>query len=204
MPARLSCPECGAVPNVDDDLPPGKKIKCRKCGTVYPVPAGDAEPEGAVSPRRRPAPVAADDYDDDDDRESRRPRRRRRRQESNSGVLIGVLVAVILVGCLAIGAVALWAALKKETSVAEAPPAGQTPPPPPVSGGRGGLPPGIPPGGGQPPGGGGQPPGGNQGGAGPQVNQPAPEIDGEDIDGKKFKLSDYRGKVILLDFWGHW
>jgi hypothetical protein len=182
---------------VDDDLPPGKKIKCRKCGTVYPVPAGDADPEGAVSPRRQPAPVAADDYDDDydDDRESRRPRRRRRRQESNSGVLIGVLVAVILVGCLAIGAVALWAALKKETPVAEAPPAGQTPPPPPVQGGRGGQPPGIPPG---------APPGGGQGGAAPQVGQPAPEIEAEDLDGKKFKLSDYRGKVVLLDFWGHW
>jgi hypothetical protein len=22
--------------------------------------------------------------------------------------------------------------------------------------------------------------------------------------GRKFKLSDYRGKVVLLDFWGHW
>lgn len=30
----------------------------------------------------------------------------------------------------------------------------------------------------------------------------APEIVGEDQDGKKFALSDYRGKVVLLDFWG--
>lgn len=37
-----------------------------------------------------------------------------------------------------------------------------------------------------------------------QVGQRAPEIEGEDIDGKKFKLSDYRGKVVLIDFWGHW
>jgi hypothetical protein len=36
------------------------------------------------------------------------------------------------------------------------------------------------------------------------VGKPAPEIDGEDVDGKKFKLSDYRGKVVLLDFWGNW
>ena len=36
------------------------------------------------------------------------------------------------------------------------------------------------------------------------VGKPVPVIEGEDIDGKKFKLSDYRGKVILLDFWGHW
>jgi hypothetical protein len=32
----------------------------------------------------------------------------------------------------------------------------------------------------------------------------APEIDGEDTDGKAFKLSDYKGKVVLLDFWGNW
>jgi hypothetical protein len=36
------------------------------------------------------------------------------------------------------------------------------------------------------------------------VGKPAPEIEGEDIDGRKVKLSDYRGKVVLLDFWGHW
>ena len=36
------------------------------------------------------------------------------------------------------------------------------------------------------------------------VGKIAPEIEGEDIDGKKFKLSDYRGKVVVLDFWGHW
>ncbi|MBT7257007.1 MAG: redoxin domain-containing protein [Planctomycetaceae bacterium] len=32
----------------------------------------------------------------------------------------------------------------------------------------------------------------------------APEIAAEDIDGVKFKLSDYRGKVVVLDFWGDW
>jgi len=37
-----------------------------------------------------------------------------------------------------------------------------------------------------------------------EVGNQAPEITGEDIDGKKFKLSDYRGKVVLLDFWGDW
>jgi hypothetical protein len=36
------------------------------------------------------------------------------------------------------------------------------------------------------------------------VNQLAPEISAEDLDGVSFKLSDYRGKVVLLDFWGHW
>jgi hypothetical protein len=33
------------------------------------------------------------------------------------------------------------------------------------------------------------------------VGNEAPDIEGEDEDGKRFKLSDYRGKVVLLDFW---
>ena len=37
-----------------------------------------------------------------------------------------------------------------------------------------------------------------------EVGNRAPDILGEDIDGVKFKLSDYRGKVVMLDFWGDW
>lgn len=36
------------------------------------------------------------------------------------------------------------------------------------------------------------------------IDKQAPDIEGTDIDGKLFKLSDYRGKVVFLDFWGHW
>lgn len=36
------------------------------------------------------------------------------------------------------------------------------------------------------------------------IGQPAPEIVGTDIDGQPMKLSDFRGKAVLLDFWGHW
>lgn len=32
----------------------------------------------------------------------------------------------------------------------------------------------------------------------------APEIEGVDLDGVAFKLSDYKGKVVFLDFWGDW
>jgi hypothetical protein len=37
-----------------------------------------------------------------------------------------------------------------------------------------------------------------------QVGMAAPEIEGDDLDGVAFKLSDYRGKVVFLDFWGDW
>ena len=36
------------------------------------------------------------------------------------------------------------------------------------------------------------------------VGQEAPEIVGKDLDGIEFRLSDYRGKIVMLDFWGHW
>ncbi len=37
-----------------------------------------------------------------------------------------------------------------------------------------------------------------------QVGMEAPDIIGVDLFGEQFKLSDYRGKVVLLDFWGDW
>lgn len=39
---------------------------------------------------------------------------------------------------------------------------------------------------------------------GTEVGNLAPEINGKDMDGVAFKLSDYRGKVVMLDFWGDW
>ncbi len=37
-----------------------------------------------------------------------------------------------------------------------------------------------------------------------QVGMVAPDIEGTDLDDIPFRLSDYRGKVVMLDFWGHW
>src|ERR1700733_8147987 len=36
------------------------------------------------------------------------------------------------------------------------------------------------------------------------VGKAAPEIDGRDLDGVEFRLSDYRGKVVVLVFSGQW
>jgi RNA polymerase sigma-70 factor (ECF subfamily) len=33
---------------------------------------------------------------------------------------------------------------------------------------------------------------------------PAPAVEGEDLDGRQMTLSDFRGKVVLLSFWGSW
>ncbi len=36
------------------------------------------------------------------------------------------------------------------------------------------------------------------------VGKPAPEIERQDVDGKPFRLSDYRGNVVVLTFSGNW
>jgi hypothetical protein len=36
------------------------------------------------------------------------------------------------------------------------------------------------------------------------IGKTAPDFDAVDQDGKAFKLSDYRGKVVVVDFWGFW
>ncbi|MFQ5807036.1 MAG: peroxiredoxin family protein [Phycisphaerae bacterium] len=37
-----------------------------------------------------------------------------------------------------------------------------------------------------------------------QIGMKAPEIVGTDADGKEIKLSQFRGQVVVLDFWGFW
>jgi thiol-disulfide isomerase/thioredoxin len=36
------------------------------------------------------------------------------------------------------------------------------------------------------------------------VGKVAPEIEGEDLEGNKLKLSDYRGRIVVLSFWASW
>jgi hypothetical protein len=36
------------------------------------------------------------------------------------------------------------------------------------------------------------------------VGKPCPDFSAVDAEGVAFKLSDYKGKVVLLDFWGFW
>ena len=36
------------------------------------------------------------------------------------------------------------------------------------------------------------------------VGMRPPEIEGLDTNGRPMRLRDYRGAVVVLDFWGHW
>lgn len=39
---------------------------------------------------------------------------------------------------------------------------------------------------------------------GPRIGQPAPDIVGVDLEGESFKLSDYRGKIVVVSYWAQW
>ncbi len=197
MPRRFACPHCDAVLKLSDTLSPRTKVRCPECDAVF-TPAAAEEPEAGITRQRgRAAPA----YDDEDDY---RPRGRRRQPQGTSTALVVTLVAVGVGALVLVGggvtAGLYW--MRKSAPVAQntAPPMPQPQPqqmPPFPPGWR---PPGLPGAGGPA-----QPPiGGAPGNNGTQVGQMARDIDGEDIDGKKFKLSDYRGKVVLLDFWGNW
>ena len=36
------------------------------------------------------------------------------------------------------------------------------------------------------------------------IGSKAPEISGKDVNGQPLKTSDFKGKVVVLDFWGDW
>jgi predicted Zn finger-like uncharacterized protein len=198
MPGRkLTCPECDGWLSIAQTVPAGKKIRCPKCGTIFRLPDPDAEAVRTATLARANEP---DEEDTDDDADARRPRRRRSRRTKPDRTLAVVAIAVGLVLLIGGGVgVALWVFKpwqRQPVVVVQAP---QFRP-------GGGFPQAAVPAKGLLPGGKApdfkpfQPAKSNV----PQVGQQAPEIAGEDLDGRPFKLSDYRGKVVVLDFWGNW
>lgn len=126
-----------------------------------------------------------------------------------------LIAAAVLVPLLGIGGWLVARPKADKTETAQAAP--EVPPPTPVVVTKaGGAPLTLTPAGGSTPstpgvGGlvlnpaGSQPPARPQGAAeGPAVGAPAPEIEGEELGGECIRLSDYRGRVVLLDFWGFW
>ncbi len=47
-------------------------------------------------------------------------------------------------------------------------------------------------------------PNGSEGSESVLVGKPAPAIDLEFLNGKRFRVTDYKGKVLVLDFWASW
>jgi predicted Zn finger-like uncharacterized protein len=181
---RVTCPECDTVLRLREPVPAGKYVRCPKCVTSFRPPADDADNALPVARKRdRDRRRDEDDYDN-------RPRRSRagkkRQQKKGSGALIALVAvaAVLLLGGAAVAVAVLWPRSSDPKAVATGPDgapkaAGKAAPgasaPNPAT-----LKEGV------------------------EIGNRAPEIEGEDIDGTPFKLSDYRGKVVVLDFWGHW
>jgi hypothetical protein len=191
--ARVTCPKCSTTLRLPRDLPAGKRIRCPECETLFRPPAA-LDDELAGADRRRES--SRDDRDDD---APRRPRSKNRRpaKKSNAPLIAGAVLGALLL--LVGGAVAvsfLWPEKKEDAGAFVPPPPLGDPPNRPKGAVAGG--PNVPPKTNVPPA-----KGGNRV-TGLGIGNLAMEIEAEDIDGQTFKLSDYRGKVVVLDFWGHW
>jgi hypothetical protein len=229
--SRCTCPSCHAMLRLAGELHPGKRIKCPKCNAVFRVPDSDTV---QVRQNRPLASKSADSFDDTTGSHGRRRRRRPVPSRANPATLALILVpvALVVIGALAGGAWFVTKKVNseknKEPEIAAnnpalpsgdspneipqkpaspvqppPPPAPTVEPPPPAPQDKPPPPPPLPP---QPP-----PPPPPAPIPDPKLAVPgfqfgniAPEIVGNDLDGHRFRLSDYRGKVVVLDFWGHW
>jgi predicted Zn finger-like uncharacterized protein len=79
----LTCPHCDGKLRVADNLA-GKKIKCPKCSTIFPVPASEKEAIVAEIPPGEPSSPA--DYDDEEMPRSRKNTRNIRRDPTGDAV----------------------------------------------------------------------------------------------------------------------
>jgi peroxiredoxin len=218
MSATVNCPECRAPLELPDTVPAGKRLQCPDCGAAF-SPPGEADldrglmseptrtaprgPAGNGSSGPRPRPRRnPEDFERDEE-----PRRR------GSGSSVVVIAAVVVILLLALGvSAAVLLAYRGQVEEREAAVAAQNVQANNNNGGQGpnNMGGGMAGGPGMMGGGPGGPPvvGGGPGGVAPvpvlQKGSEAPEIEGEDLDGKPMKLSEFRGKVVVLDFWGDW
>jgi predicted Zn finger-like uncharacterized protein len=193
---QLRCPECNATLRMSDEVLDGKKIRCPKCETVFRPSEDDLDESDSAMPRRRADRSDGRRHRSDAPDRPARSRSSRKPQKSNAPLIVGAAVIGILVlgGVVAVAAV-YWPEKKNDQpAVANANNNNVGPPPSPPR-------PALPPVGAKTAA---KVGGTGNGGTGIEIGQTAMEINGEDIDGQPFKLSDYRGKVVVLDFWGNW
>ncbi len=203
MSTTVHCPACNAPLELPEAIPAGKRLQCPDCGAAFSPPADAdraaelkterARPEartpagsGTAAPRRRPS------HREDDFGEDAPPRR----GSGGSAVLVAAVVVIVLLVLGAGGAILL--AFSRAVAVQDEQAMMAVNNGPPM---MGPVPPGGLAMGGGPAFGG---PGMAGAGMGFNVGAPAPEIEGQDLDGTPMKLSDFRGQVVVLDFWGDW
>jgi peroxiredoxin len=192
MVSTIPCPGCSALLKRPAGLAAGKQIRCPQCQMTFVPEPGEGQT--AVTTQAMPSgarPVLAASAAEPADPDAPRPPRQK--ATGSTGVVIGILavVLVVLAGGLALAGFLgyRWLAVSKSTTAqasAAAPvvvPAPQAMQPVPGHGAPVVQAPAQP---------------------SPQVGEAAPEIEGKDLDGKPMKLSDFRGKVVVLDFWGDW
>ncbi len=56
---KVTCPDCGAILKSSTPMPPGKKVKCPKCGTGFEVPEEEEVPKPAARAARKTAAAPA-------------------------------------------------------------------------------------------------------------------------------------------------
>src|SRR5579885_3186823 len=137
MHVRVTCPECDASNTVDEEKR-GKKVRCRKCDALIPVPKGKPAPqdddeleivEEAPVKKKAAAPAAKkrrdDDYDDeDDDRPRGKKGKTKAKRSPGATIAIVAVLGVVIVGGLGAG---LYFAFRDDSG---SPSASNNPPPP--------------------------------------------------------------------------
>jgi predicted Zn finger-like uncharacterized protein len=177
---QLTCPECSATLRLKEEVPDGKRVRCPKCKTTF-LPSDEAgDNDVPPVPVRRQAAARDDDNGMSDRPRTGKKKRSKKKKTNPALIIVPIAIAVVLLLGGTAAAIYFLSGNKDDPKTKT------------VAGTQVNK-------------------------AGPSSNQPPPntsaglavgnvamEIDGEDIDGKPFKLSDYRGKVVVLDFWGNW
>jgi mono/diheme cytochrome c family protein/Zn-finger nucleic acid-binding protein len=101
---KIVCPSCSVNLRIAETLPAGKRVKCPKCGSGFPVPVGNGErlPEAATAKKKRKSPRPKEEQDWDEQVEKRpiyqtRRKKRKKKAGSNALVLSLVIIGVVFV-----------------------------------------------------------------------------------------------------------